>query len=120
MKGIRHHLENNPEFHHVDRPFETPPFVMNVDGKMIVPQVRHADFGMEYEVGDEWNVRWSWHEMVAQLDDASMQEVVCGPAGRSRGLVGCSFAVRPNSYDHKRSHEIRLRIGVGPRLRLPV
>ena len=30
---------------------------------------------------------------VAQLDDASMEEVVCGPEGRSRGLVGCSFAV---------------------------
>ena len=59
---------------------------------------------------DDWNVPWSWHEMVAQLDDASMRLVVCGPEGRSRGLVGCSFAARPGSYDHKREDGSRIRL----------
>ena len=29
-----------------------------------------------------------------------MEEVVCGPEGRSRGLVRCEFSERPKSYDH--------------------
>ena len=36
--------------------------------------------------------------MVAQLEQNEMQMVVEGLFGRSRGLVGCSFEVRPNSY----------------------
>ena len=44
---------------------------------------------------------WSWHEMVAQLDLDSLRYVVEG-GDRSRGLVGCEFRRRPNSYDHER------------------
>ena len=51
---------------------------------------------------------WSWFEMVAQLDAESMAFVVNGADGRSCGLVSCSFALRPNSYDHKRHHQLRL------------
>ena len=42
--------------------------------------------------------------MIAQMDAKSMAHVVCGPEGRSGGLVSCSFSARPNSYDHKRAH----------------
>ena len=120
LKGIRHSLEHNPDFHNPADPFETPPFATPVGGNMKVPGIHHADVGMEFMVRDEWNVPWSWHEMVAQLDAASMEFVVNGPDGRSGGLLGCSFAVRPNSYDHKRSHEIFLRTGTAPDVRLPV
>ena len=120
LKALRDHLERNPDFHDVNQPFATPPMVMDIYGEMLVPNVRHDDAGMGFEVGDDWNVPWSWHEMVAQLDDASMRLVVCGPEGRSRGLVGCSFAVRPGSYDHKRSHMMRETTGRGPNVRLPI
>ena len=40
--------------------------------------------------------------MVATLNEDSMKFVVEGEDGRSRGLIACSFAVRPCSYDHKR------------------
>ena len=46
---------------------------------------------------------WSWHEMVAQMDLKSLTYVVEGEGGnRSRGLVGCEFRPRRNSYDHSR------------------
>ena len=45
--------------------------------------------------------------MIAQLTEESRATVVNGPQGRSCGVVGCSFAVRPNSYDHSRSHMLR-------------
>ena len=47
-------------------------------------------------------VNWSWKEMVAQLDDESMDYVVRGPTGRSGGLLCCFCEVTPNGYDHKR------------------
>ena len=34
--------------------------------------------------------------------------MVNGPDGSSGGLVSCSFALRPKSYDHKRHHQLRL------------
>ena len=42
---------------------------------------------------------WSWLQMVAGLDDVSMDTVVLGEEGRSRGVVRCEFAPRRNSYD---------------------
>ena len=63
---------------------------------------------------------WSWHEMVAQLDPASMREVVEGIDGRSGGLVACTFAIRPNSYDHKRSYMLWQTTGKSPNTLLPV
>jgi len=50
---------------------------------------------------------WSWKEMVARLDADSMRIVVRGENGRSCGLLGCYFAPRPNSYDHKRHAKLR-------------
>ena len=50
---------------------------------------------------------WSWREMVAQLDEKSMQIVVQGKDGRSCGLISCMVAPRPSSYDHKRHKKLR-------------
>jgi hypothetical protein len=58
--------------------------------------------------------------MVAQLDDDSMRRVVTGPEGRSGGLVGCSCAPRPNSYDHSRHHVLKETTGTPPTIKLPV
>ena len=38
---------------------------------------------------------WSWHELIAQLTEESRAIVVNGPHGRSGGVVGCSFVLRP-------------------------
>ena len=64
--------------------------------------------GMDYDFDENRSHGWSWFEMVAQLDAESMAFVVNGADGRSCGLVSCSFALRPNSYDHKRHHQLRL------------
>ena len=47
--------------------------------------------------------------MVAQLTTESISIAVRGENGRSGGLVACSFAARPNSYDHKRHHHWRTK-----------
>ena len=58
---------------------------------------------MGYEFDTSKFVWWSWLEMVAQLRYEDLVEVVQGPDGRSRGLIQCFLAVRPNrSYDHPR------------------
>jgi len=63
--------------------------------------------------GEDWTLdrakmlRWSWKEMVAQLDAESMRIVVQGVDGRSRGLLGCYFAPRDNSDDPKRYSKLR-------------
>ena len=49
---------------------------------------------------------WSWREMVAQLDEKSMQIAVQGVDGRSCGLLSCMVAPRPHSYDHKRHKKL--------------
>ena len=90
-----------------DDPMQSPSLQFHVSTPTAVAVIKHAPKGMTWEFSDEWTT-WSWHEMIAQLDEASMEEVVTGPSGRSRGLVGCSFAIRPGSYDHKRSHMLRL------------
>ena len=64
--------------------------------------------GMNWHFEPDQFVKWYWQEMVAQLDAASMEEVVNnGPDGRSGGLIGCAFMARPNSYDHKRHHQLK-------------
>lgn len=85
-----------------------------------IAEIEHAKSGMTWQFGPERSTEWSWHEMVAQFDPASMKEAVQGPDGRSRGLVGCSFEIRPNSYDHKRSHMLKETTGHWPKFRLPV
>ena len=64
--------------------------------------------GMDFDLDENSSYLWSWFEMVAQLNADSMAFVVNGDDGRSCGLVSCSFAPRPNSYDHKRHNQLRL------------
>ena len=44
---------------------------------------------------------WRWQELVAQLDESSMQYVVEGPDNGSRGLTSCKL-IETKRYDHKR------------------
>ena len=72
----------------------------------------------------EWDhtelVSWSWLQLVAQMDAATMQRVACGPDNdRSRGIVRCEFRPCPNSYDHKR-HAKGVDRGGAQTIRLPV
>ena len=57
--------------------------------------------------------------MIAQMTEESRAKVVKGPQGRSCGVVGCSFAVRPNSYDHLRSHMLK-ETSRAPSVKLPI
>ena len=63
--------------------------------------------GMDYDFDRTQMVSWSWWEMVAQMDAESINVVCHGPENRSRGVVGCEFSPRPNSYDHKRHHQLK-------------
>ena len=76
----------------------------------------HARVGVAIVVwgkGEDWAFDrsklawWSWTEMVAQLDERSMQIVVQGVDGRSCGLAGCCLAPRPSSYDHRRHKKLK-------------
>ena len=101
-----------------DDPMQSPCLQFHVSTPAAVAVINHAAKGMTWEFSDEMT-EWSWHEMVAQLDEASMEEVVTGPEGRSGGLVGCSFAIRPGSYDHKRHHMLRQTTTNPPQHKLP-
>ena len=46
--------------------------------------------------------------------------MVNGPHGRSGGVVGSSFAPRPHSYDHPRSHKYKLETGAASPVKLPI
>ena len=64
--------------------------------------------GMDWDFNPAVLVKWSWHEMVAQLDAESMRVVVEGDAGRSGGLIRCELLPRPGfRYDHKRHHQLK-------------
>ena len=63
--------------------------------------------GMDYDFDRTQMVSWSWWEMVAQMEAESINVVCHGPENRSRGLVGCQFSPRPQSYDHKRHHQLK-------------
>ena len=64
--------------------------------------------GMNFDFDESSSEDWLWFEMVAQLNADSMAFVVNGDDGRSGGLLSCSVAPRPNSYDHKRHNQLRL------------
>ncbi len=66
------------------------------------PEINHLP-GMEWTMKTERMVRWSWFDMVAQLDEPSMQYVVNGGESRGGGcgVTECWFLPRRNSYDHQ-------------------
>ena len=100
-------------------PFNSPPLHFEPSGYAAVAVIDHDAKGMGWAWKDETRL-WSWQEMIAQLTPESMEVVVKGPEGRSCGVVGCSFAVRPNSYDHGRSHMIKEKTGKAPNVKLPI
>ena len=69
--------------------------------------------GMEFDFDQTQTVWWFWLDMVAQMDQRSIQLVCHGPDGRSGGLVRCEFSQRPNSYDHQRHYQ-RMMGGIMP------
>ena len=84
-------------------PFSSPPLHFDAHDPTAVAVIDHAKKGMEWGWKDETRL-WSWHEMIAQMTEESREKVVNGSQGHSGGVVGCLFAVRPNSYDQARSH----------------
>ena len=80
----------------LDDPFQSPSLEFHASAPIAVAVIHHPK-GMAWSFTGEWR-QWCWHEMIAQLDDTSMEKVVNGFEGRSRGLVGCSLAIRPGSY----------------------
>ena len=99
-----------------DDPFQSPSLEFHPSAPIAVAVIDHPK-GMAWWFTGEWR-QWCWHEMIAQLDDTSMEKVVNGFEGRSRGLVGCSLAIRPGSYDHKRHHML-IETATNSKQRLP-
>ena len=63
----------------------------------------HDAKGMNYHFDTGFMRQWSWVEMIAQMDEPSMEYVVIGEHRRSGGVRFCEFVPRPNSYDIKRT-----------------
>ena len=97
-------------------PFQSPCLEFHASAPTAVAVINHPK-GMSWEFTGE-SRQWCWHEMIAQFDDTSMEKVVNGFEGRSRGLVGCSLAIRPGSYDHKR-HNMLINTATNSKQRLP-
>ena len=66
------------------------------------PKGGHNHHNMEYDFLVDEEVSWSWLDMIAQMDQATMEYMVNGPDGCSGGLIRCEVAVRKNGYDHSR------------------
>ena len=101
-----------------DDPSNSPTLHLDAYGWTAVAVIDHDAKGMAWKWKDETRM-WSWHEMIAQMTEESRATVVNGPQGRSCGVVGCSFAVRPNSYDHGRSHMLK-ETSRAPSVKLPI
>ena len=65
-------------------------------------------------------VEWKWQELIAQLSAESLSVAAQGNDGRSRGIVACSCAPRPHSYDHKRRAKLKEEGRAQKGVRLPV
>ena len=113
LKYFRDYLEYPAD------PYNTLPLGLPKDGWTAVAVIDHDHKGMGWAWKNEYQ-QWSWHELIAQLDPESRKLVITGPEGRSCGVVGCSVAVRPNSYDHQRCHMIKIMTGKKPELKLPI
>jgi hypothetical protein len=63
--------------------------------------------GTSFHFEGDPSIPWRWQEMVAQMDDHSMQMVAqgLGAQSRSRGLVSCRLQ-KTGRYDHKRHHAL--------------
>ena len=70
-----------------------------------VPHVKGS--GPQWEFNYQEQIPWDWKEMVAQMRFEDIHKVVIGPNENNRGLVACSVAPRPNSYDHARQKMLK-------------
>jgi len=85
-------------------------------GAVIMPNTRPAQVAMcvhDHGTGFAFDENaqkndWVWQEFVAQMNDESMQLVVEGPDGRSRGIVQCRIQ-ETERYDHQREASRRKR-----------
>jgi hypothetical protein len=85
-------------------PWEAAPILFEIkESPLTINQIVHPK-GMNYHFDPRVKCKWMWQEMIAQMDEASIEFVVEGPEHMARGLIGCAFQRRPNSYDHKRMH----------------
>ena len=108
LKFLREELEDP------DKPTLSPSRALQGQGDVLVatimPHVKRS--GPDWQFDRQKMRPWDWKELIAQLRDEDIHTVVHGAKGRSRGLVGCEFAPRPNSYDHLR-HKARKEAGAG-------
>ena len=88
LKFLREHCEAN---NHT---------VFWLDSAVPVPEIDHPK-GTSFSFNPDVTNPWEWQQMVAQLSDESMQFVVEGEDGRSRGIVNCCL-FQTSLYDHKR------------------
>jgi hypothetical protein len=63
--------------------------------------------GMSYDFDESVSKKWHWFELVAQLDDHSIEYVVEGPDQKSDSLRECWLSMLPGTYDHKRHHQLK-------------
>ncbi len=65
--------------------------------------------GMDYSFTDTTMSQYPWLDLIAQLDEPSMQYVVNGEEGRGSGcgVTECWFRPRPGSYDRATAHANR-------------
>ena len=76
--------------------------VLWFDQEIEVPLINHPK-GASFTFDHANHRPWAWQQMVAQLHGDSMELVVQGTDGRSRGIVACSLQ-QTDQYDHKRHH----------------
>lgn len=102
--GYKQHNGALKWFRHKQENLATPSDLLfpNHDHVAVAAIIKGKGMDFDFDETTEWS--WSWLELVAQLDDKSIDFVVKGPDDRSCGLWQCSLSMRPGSYDHKRHH----------------
>ncbi len=74
--------------------------IMSNNTPVAVAATVHDPKGTGFHFDESKVVGWAWQDMVAQLDEASL-DAVLGCSGDSNPILGCSVMPRPKSYDHK-------------------
>ncbi len=115
-----HHQQHNAALKYFH---ETLEWTMRESRELNVREVVHDivhEKGPNYSIHPQSQREWSWLELVAQLQDEDLLTVVEGDDRRSRGLVGCLFSRRPNSYDHKTHHKMKQNAEPQPRAKIKI
>ena len=100
-------------------PFTSAPVVFsNADPAAVAAVIWGAGQARGFNRGR--TVEWKWQELIAQLSAESLSVAAQGNDGRSRGIVACSCAPGPRSYDHKRHAKLKGEGRAQKGVRLPV